>query len=138
MIIYYLLFYDLINKLKGKNIYMIIGNSKSQFRDMRKIKGKLTKILKDIPIGGAFLYFGDPIDKPTVGLLFKIIKERRPDIYIYMIHIAEAKTQGIPDFVDDVYWHRDYSKVCKWGGIYKGQPCSNTKSIMSTSNRFWV
>ena len=133
-----MLFYDLINKLKGKNIYMIIGNSKSQFRDMRKIKGKLTKILKDIPIGGAFLYFGDPIDKPTVGLLFKIIKERRPDIYIYMIHIAEAKTQGIPDFVDDVYWHRDYSKVCKWGGIYKGQPCSNTKKWLNIHKKVGI
>ena len=102
---------------------------KNQFRDMRKLKGILTKILKTIPQKAVFIYFGDPVDKkrPNVGLLFKIIKEKRPDLFIYMIHIIEAKAWGVPNFVNNVYWHNDYTSLCKWGGIYKGKPCSNTK-----------
>ena len=120
---------------------MIIGNgSKNQFRDMRKIGGILTRVLKEVPIGTVFLYFGDPANKkkPDVGLLFKIIKERRPDLFIYMIQIFEAKSWGVPDFVDGVYWHRDYSAACKWGGVYKGVPCSNTKKWLAVHKRVGI
>ena len=89
---------------------MLIGNgSKNQFRDLRKVKGILTAILKEVPQGSVFLYFGDSPNrkKPDVGLLFQIIKERRPDIQIFMIQIREAKSWGVPDFVSDVYWHND-------------------------------
>lgn len=134
----YMLFNALIKKLKGKEVFMMIGNSGTQFRDMRKVKGLLTGVLKEIPIGAAFLYFGDPVDKPTVGLLIQMVKERRPDVGVFMIQIAEAKSWGVPDFVDGVYWHRDYSAGCKWGGIYKGEPCSNTKKWLSVHKRVGI
>jgi len=131
-------FNELVKLVKNKKIYMMIGNgSKNQFRDMRKLKGILTKILKTIPQKAVFIYFGDPVDKkrPNVGLLFKIIKEKRPDLFIYMIHIIEAKAWGVPNFVNNVYWHNDYTSLCKWGGIYKGKPCSNTKKWLSLHKR---
>ena len=136
-----MLFNALIKKLKGKEVFMMIGNgSKNQFRDMRKIGGILRGVLGEIPEGGVFLYFGDPANKkkPDVGLLFQMVKDRRPDIGIFMIQIAEAKGWGVPAFVDGVYWHRDYSAACKWGGIYKGKPCSNTKKWLSVHKRVGI
>lgn len=44
-----------------------------------------------------------------------------------MIQIEEAKSWGVPDFVDSVYWHKNYTEKCKWGGLDSGKPCSNTK-----------
>ena len=136
-----MLFNALIRKLKGKEVFMMIGNgSKNQFRDMRKVGGVLRGVLDEIPRGGVFLYFGDPANKkkPDIGLLFQMIKKRRPDVGIFMIQIAEAKGWGVPDFVDGVYWHRDYSAGCKWGGIYKGVPCSNTKKWLSVHKRVGI
>ena len=135
-----LTFNGLSAKVKYKNVYMLIGNgSKNQFRDLRKVKGVLTAILKKIPQGSVFLYFGDSPNKkkPDIGLLFQIIKKRRPDIQIFMIQIREAKSWGIPDFVSAVYWHNDYGNKCKWGGILNGSPCSNTKKWVSLNKRIY-
>ena len=133
-----LTFNQLVAHVKQKHVYMLIGNgSKNQFRDLRKINGILTAILKTVPSQSVFLYFGDAANKkkPDVGLLFQLIKKRRPDIKIFMIQIREAKSWGVPDFVSDVYWHTDYTKKCKWGGLLKGKPCSNTKKWVSLNKR---
>ena len=133
-----LTFNDLVHKLREKDVYMIIGNgSKNQFKNMRKVEGILKDIVKTSNKNSAFLYFGDAANekKPDVGLLFKLIHSYDTSIPIYMIQIAEAKSWGVPKFVKGVYWHRDYTKECKWGGIFKGKPCSNTKKWISLNRR---
>ena len=133
-----LTFNELIKELKGDNIYMLIGNgSKNQFRYLSDLKKVLKKILKNIPKKSNFLYFGDGANKkkPDVGYAFQLISEMRPDINIYMIQISEAKSWGVPKFVKNVYWHNDYTKQCKWGGIYNGKACSNTKKWLSVNKR---
>ena len=131
-------FNGLVKTMKDKEVYMLIGNgTKNQFKDLRKIKGIVSAMLKDLPIGSVFLYFGDYPNKkkPDVGYLFKLIREKRPDIIINMIQIAEAESWGVPDFVNNVYWHTDYTKKCKWGGIVNNHPCSNTKKWVSVHKR---
>jgi len=118
------------NMLSNELVYIIIGNgTKNQFRDLRKIKGVLNKILKGIPLNSNILYFGDNPDKknPDIGYIFQLISEVRKDIKIYMIQIKAAKEWGMPKFVDCVYWHNDYTDECKWGGVINGKPCSNSK-----------
>lgn len=134
---------ELINSLKNHNgnIFMLIGNgSSNQFRYLKDLKFILKKILKNVPIKSAFLYFGDYPDKkkPDIGYAFQLIKEMRPDINIYMIQIKEAKSWGVPNFVKDVYWHTDYTNKCKWGGIYNNQPCSNTKKWVNIHKRLGI
>ena len=127
-----------MRELKKQDVYMVIGNgTKNQFRDLRKINGLVTKLLKDIPRNSAFLYFGDSANKknPDVGYLFQLIKEKRSDIKIFMIQIAEAKSWGVAKFVNKVYWHTSYTKECKWGGIHRGKPCSNTAKWVSINNK---
>jgi hypothetical protein len=133
----------LLKKLKSINtkIYMLIGNgSKNQFRYIADLKNVLKKILKNIPKNSCFLYFGDGINKkkPDIGYAFKLINEFRPDINIFMIQIAEAKSWGVPKFVKEVYWHKDYNTQCKWGGILNGKPCSNTKKWVNIHNRIGI
>jgi hypothetical protein len=123
-------FFDLVKKVKNKDVYMMIGNGvKNQFRSITEIKKILKKELKNIEKDSCFLYFGDSANKknPDIGYLFQVLHEMRPDILLYMIQIDAAKSWGIPDFVKDVYWHSDYNKKCQWGGILNGKPCSNTK-----------
>ena len=53
---------ELISQLKhhNGNIFMLIGNgSSNQFRYLKDLKSILRKILKNIPLNSAFLYFGD-------------------------------------------------------------------------------
>jgi len=96
--------------------------------------------MKHVPKGSAFLYFGDAANKkkPDVGYAFELLKEYRPDIHIYMIQIKEAKAWGVPKFVTGVYWHKDYTKNCKWGGLLNGQPCSNTKKWVTISQKLGI
>ena len=109
----------------------MVTGGKNQFRDMRTVRGKVVQMLKQIPKKSWLLYFGDASNpkKPDIGLLFTLVKKLRPDIIIKMIQINEAKNWGVPTFVTKpVYWHNDYTKSCKWGGIDpQGNPCSNTK-----------
>ena len=117
---------------------MIIGNgSKNQFRYIKDLNKVITKILKDIPKNSVFIYFGDTANKkkPDIGYAFELIHKKRPDISIYMIQIKEAKSWGVPSFVKDVYWHNDYTNKCKWGGLYNGEPCSNTKKWVNLHKR---
>ena len=133
-----LTFSKLIKKLKSGNIYMLIGNgSKNQFRYLTNLKQIVKRFLKNVPEQSNFLYFGDGANKkkPDVGYAFQLISEIRPDINIYMVQISEAKSWGVPKFVNDVYWHSDYTKQCKWGGIYNGKPCSNTKKWVNVNKR---
>ena len=45
-------FNGLVKTMKDKEVYMLIGNgSKNQFKDLRKIKGIVSAMLKDLPIG---------------------------------------------------------------------------------------
>ncbi len=127
-------FRELVNKIRENNVYMLIGNgSQNQFGDMRKVKSILRNIIKDCTDNSVFLYFGDAPNetKPDVGLLFKLIHSYNPNIHIYMIQIIKAKPWGVPEFVSGVYWHKDYTKDCMWGGIKNGNPCSNTKKWVS-------
>ena len=136
-----LFFNEFIRSMYKKNVYMIIGNgTKNQFRDLRVLKGVLSSILKDIPHGSVFLYFGDQSNKkaPDVGYVFELIHRKRPDIVINMIQIKEAKSWGIPSFVSNVYWHSDYNSRCKWGGLLNGYPCSNTKKWISVHKRIGI
>ena len=131
-------FDKLVKQLKKSNTYMLIGHgSKNQFRYLSDLTTIIRKILKQIPEKSNFLYFGDGVNKkkPDVGYAFQLIKELRPDINIYMIQIAEAKDWGVPKFVKDVYWHNDYTRKCKWGGVYDKKPCSNTKKWISIHKR---
>ena len=131
-------FRSLVEHLKSKKVYMMIGNgTKNQFRDMRKVKKYLREITKLIPKNSAFLYFGDASNKknPDVGYLFELLHKMRPDIDIVMIQINKAKSWGVPNFVNKVYWHGDFNKSCTWGGIYKGKPCSNTKKWVTLNKR---
>ena len=133
-----LTFNSLIKNVKNKNIYMIIGNgSKNQFRYIKDLNKVITKILKDIPKNSVFIYFGDTANKkkPDIGYAFELIHKKRPDISIYMIQIKEAKSWGVPSFVKDVYWHNDYTKQYKWGGVHNGVPFSNTKKWVSVHKR---
>ena len=70
-----------------------------------------------------------------MGILFKLLHEYNSKIKICMIQISEAKSWGVPSFVHGVYWHSDYTKKCKWGGINNGRPCSNTKKWVSLHKR---
>ena len=131
-------FNTLSSFLKNKDVYMMIGNgAKNQFKDMRKIKSLVKKITKSCNDNSVFLYFGDYPDdkKPDVGILFKLLHEYNSKIKICMIQISEAKSWGVPSFVHGVYWHNDYTKKCKWGGIHNGRPCSNTKKWVSLHKR---
>jgi len=108
-------FRDLVEHLKSKKVYMMIGNgTKNQFRDMRKVKKYLREITK---------------------LIFELLHKMRPDIDIVMIQINKAKSWGVPNFVNKVYWHGDFNKSCTWGGIHKGKPCSNTKKWVTLNKR---
>lgn len=131
-------FNELANTIKDKEVFMIIGNgSKNQFKDMRVVKGILRRILKSCMDNSVFLYFGDAANekKPDVGLLFKYVKEMRPDIKIYMIQMDGAKSWGVPSFVSGVYWHNDYTEKCKYGCVIDGKPYSNTKKWVSLHRR---
>tara|TARA_B110000967_G_C18851551_1_gene544903 strand:+ start:572 stop:1177 length:606 start_codon:yes stop_codon:yes gene_type:complete len=131
-------FYGLVKELKNKNVYMLIGNgSSNQFRDMRKVKGILKKVLTTVERDSYFLYFGDSVekDKPSVGYLFELISKLRKDITIVMIQITKAKGYGIPKFVKKVYWHNDYVLKKRWGGLINNKPCSNTKKWVSLNNK---
>lgn len=131
-------FQDLIKTIGDSKLYMIIGNgSKNQYGDLREIRKVINSISKTIPENSALLYFGDypNKDKPDVGYLFSMLTTLRKDIKVYMIQISEAKSWGFPDFVKGVYWHDDYSKKCKWGGVVDGKPCSNTKKWLSLNRR---
>jgi len=132
----------LIKHLKMESgIYIIIGNgSKNQFRYISTLKQKLKQILKKLPKNAAFLYFGDGVNKkkPDIGYAFELINKLRPDINIYMIQIKEAESWGVPEFVKEVYWHNDYTNKCKWGGIYNGKPCSNTKKWVNIHKRIGI
>ena len=125
-------------KKSNGNLFMLIGNgSKNQFRYIKDLKQVLNKILKQVPKNSFFLYFGDSSNKkkPDIGYAFELIKEGRPDIKIYMIQIKEAKSWGVPKFVENVYWHNDYTNKCKWGGLYNNKPCSNTKKWVNINKR---
>ena len=128
---YQLTFEKMCKLAKQNNVYMIIGNgTKNQFRNMKKVNSMMDDILENLPPESCFLYFGDYPDEknPDVGYLFKLLKEKRADLKIFMIQISEAKSWGVPDFVDYVHWHDDFSKIYKWGGLDdKREPCSNTK-----------
>jgi hypothetical protein len=133
-------FFSLVKELKNMegNLYLLIGNGlKNQFRYISDLKKVLKKILAQIPHNSAFLYFGDYPNKskPDIGYAFELISTMRPDITIYMIQIKEAESWGVPKFIKNTYWHTDYTKKCKWGGLYKGVPCSNTKKWVSL-NRY--
>ena len=133
-----LTFNEFIRSMNKRTVYMIIGNgTKNQFRDLRVLKGVISSVLKDIPSGSVFLYFGDqPNEKtPDIGYVFELIHHKRPDILINMIQINEAKPWGIPSFVNNVYWHSDYNSRCKGGGLVNGHPCSNTKKWISVHKR---
>ena len=111
-------FTKLVKYLKPKKVYMMIGNgTKNQFRDMRKVKKYLREIIKLIPQQSVFLYFGDSANKknPDVGYLFELLHKLRPGVEIVMIQIKKAKSWGVPQFVDKVYWHGDFSKACVRG-----------------------
>jgi len=120
----------LIRELKKNNVYMLIGNgAKNQFKHIGTLKKTISEIIKNIPIGSNFLYFGDYPDKkkPDIGYAFKLLSTMRKDINIYMIQILDAKSWGVPDFVKGVFWHNSYTQKCKWGGLNnKNIPCSNT------------
>lgn len=133
-----LTFNELLSNIKHKDVYMMIGNgSKNQFKSIRKIKSIVREIARTCNKDSVFLYFGDSpnIKKPDVGILFEILHKYNPKIPIYMIQIKEAKSWGVPNFVTGVYWHNDYTKTCKWGGVHKGKPCSNTKKWYSINKR---
>lgn len=127
--------YQLLKNVKGKNIYMFIGNgSKNQFKTLRETEQKLKQVLKTIPKNAVLLYFGDGANrkKPDVGYLFQKTHQLRPDIKIFMIQIKYAQNWGVPSFVTDVYWHNDYTKKQMWGGVNKNkEPVSNTKKWIS-------
>jgi hypothetical protein len=136
-----MIFNSLLKKLKTRSIFMLVGNgSKNQFRYIADLKETLREILKTVPKDSAFLYFGDSPNKkkPDVGYAFQLISEMRSDIDIYMIQIKEAESWGVPKFVKDVYWHTDYTQKCKWGGLYRGKPCSNTKKWVSVHKRLGI
>jgi hypothetical protein len=136
-----MIFNSLIKKIKDKDIYMLIGNgSNNQFRYISILKKVMRELLKTLSKDSVFLYFGDAVNKskPDVGYAFQLIHEMRPDIVIYMIQINEAKSWGVPKFVKDVYWHKDYTKKCKWGGLYQGKPCSNTKKWVNVHKRIGI
>jgi len=117
-------------------VYMLIGfGSKNQFKNLNTLEKKLDHIAETLPkYGSILLYFGDAPnkDKPDIGYAFQLLsnklKKIDKNVIILMIQIEEAKSWGVPDFVDYVYWHKDYTEKCKWGGLdEKGMPCSNTK-----------
>ena len=62
-------------------------------------------------------------------MVFSYIAEKYSNIPIIMVQIDAAKEWGVPSFVDEVYFHKDYKEGdCKWGGFDNhGRPCSNTK-----------
>tara|TARA_B100000745_G_C19982654_1_gene332924 strand:- start:94 stop:639 length:546 start_codon:yes stop_codon:yes gene_type:complete len=120
---------------------MIIGNGKrNQFRYLKDINIVVRKIIKEIPKNSAFLHFGDTSDKkkPDVGYVYELIKKYRPDIIIYMIQIKKAKSWGTPKFIKNVYWHTDYTKKCKYGGIINDKPCSNTKKWINIHKKIGI
>ena len=134
-------FNQFIKQIKNKKIFMLIGNgSKNQFRYITDLRNVLKTILKQVPLDSCFLYFGDGVNKkkPDIGYAFQLISEMRSDINIYMIQIAEAKSWGVPKFVKSVYWHKDYTKQCKWGGLHKGKPCSNTKKWINIHKKVGI
>ena len=137
-------FHALISKIKHKQIFMMIGNgTNNQFRYISKTKVLLQKILKQVPPGSVFLYFGDSANEktPDVGYLFQLLHTYRPDILICMIQIndKDVKSWGVPDFVSTVYWHGDYTKKsCMWGGVKNGNPCSNTAKWVRVNARVGI
>ena len=110
---------------------MMGHGARNQFRRISDVYKILRKISSGIEKDATMLYFGDYPDKkhPDIGYAHKLLSEMRPDIHYVMIQINEAKDWGVPEFVDDVYWHNDYPRRgdCKWGGFTpSGKPCSNT------------
>ena len=129
---------DILRQRSGT--FMMIGNgTKNQFKSVPALRKAIHSFLRtEVPMHSAFLYFGDAPNpsKPDIGYAFQILKELRPDIDIIMVQIDEAKSWGVPQFVSQVYWHKDYTKGCKWGGLDpKGAPCSNTKKWVSIAKR---
>lgn len=123
---------ELTRKLRpyrGKLFTMFGHGSKNQFRYMRDLKRTVKDVLKSVPQGSAFLYYGDAVNKnkPDMGYAFQLISDMRKDVDIYMIQVKKAEKYGVPSFVKAVYWHTDYTEECVWGGLYRGKPCSNTK-----------
>jgi hypothetical protein len=135
-------FHKFISLIKKKKIFMMIGNgTNNQFRYISKTKTLLKNLLKQVPAGAVFLYFGDSANKkkPDVGYLFQLLHELRPDILIYMIQIDAAKSWGVPDFVSTVYWHGNYTKKsCMWGGVKNGVACSNTAKWVRVNKRVGI
>jgi len=129
-----LTFNDLCSKLKNKDIYLFIGNSALGYRYKSKVDKVMKKACKEMTLNSAVLYFGDSIDKLTVGYCYKYISEHRKDISIYMINIMPTKKYGYPKFVKGAYFHNDYKNCShnQYGGIDKnGVACSNTKKWLN-------
>ena len=86
---------ELIKIHHNGNIFMLIGNgSNNQFRYLKDLKS-ISKNIKKYSIKLSVFIFWR-LEKPDIGYAFKLIKEMRPDINIYMIQIKEAKSWGVP------------------------------------------
>ena len=137
-------YHQLLTLLRSKPaVFMMIGNgTKNQFRSIPSLRKAIYQFLTAfVPPNSAFLYFGDAPNprKPDIGYAFELLHQLRPDIDIVMIQISEAKSWGIPSFVSQVYWHNDYTKACKWGGLDTNrQPCSNTKKWVSIAKQVGI
>ena len=137
-------YHQLLTLLRSKpSVFMMIGNgTKNQFRSIPSLRKAIHQFLTaSVPPNSAFLYFGDAPNprKPDIGYAFELLHQLRPDIDIVMVQISEAKSWGIPSFVSQVYWHNDYTKACKWGGLDNNrQPCSNTKKWVSIAKQVGI
>ena len=134
-----LTFNGLCSKLKNKDIYLFIGNSALGYRYKSDLNKVMKKACTEMSDNSTVIYFGDSVDKLTIGYCYKYISEHRKDIDIYMINIMSTKKYSYPKFVKGTYYHNDYKKCShsEYGGIDKnGQACSNTKKWLSIHKKF--
>ena len=132
---------------------MLGHGSKNQIKNVKKVDKIIRDIVYELPKKSVFLYFGDVVNekKPDIGYVFSVLakygKKNNKNIKIVMIQIDGAKEWGTPDFVNNVYWHKQWiDGEYKWGGVKpipdkKGEPQSNTKvwfDLMNNIKKIYV
>jgi hypothetical protein len=124
---------ELAAELRDRPLFMMIGNgSRLGFKDKEALlkEVKMLACAMSMP-NAALLYFGDAPrpSSPDIGLAFQMLLDEVPHVTVYMIQIDRYKGGPVPDFVEAVHWHNDYSDDRPFGGRdpVNQAPCSNTK-----------
>lgn len=125
-----------ISKDNVHGVYIITNDKdKLLFNSKEDIENEMNKMEKDIKNGSIVIYLGGKVTgKNDISYAHEYLSKIRKDLTFIMIQIKELEQEGIPAFVNGVYFHDDYNTndtKRKFGGFEeingKYKVYSNTK-----------